>query len=205
MHHVYSSPSLRIKTSKSLPFYLQCMEALDYHNTSNGSICTNQQQHGPNRATTRACITRNGGRYAGVEFDDQDVEVPGHARNISLQRTIVYDCQFYFTTDLSYFLRQTRGRLRTPDQGHAPAGATAGRKLTFKPDHQPGADQTAPITRSIGAHRHLSGDLRGGAVRKYPHNIAGERYRAAACTSLRWRAPIARTVGPFRRAPLHDS
>lgn len=105
-----------------LKFYLQCIEALDYPKSA---ICLYIRTNNSTDATAailRDWLSRIGGQYAHVEFDDSDVaqnvqqfgvhdwnalrfKVLAQIRQTSLQRALERDCDFYFTADVDNFLR----------------------------------------------------------------------------------------------------
>lgn len=107
---------------KSLPLYLECIEALDYPKSSIVLyIRTNNNTDGTERIL-REWVARVGHLYAGVEFDAEDVaarveqfgvhewnatrfRVLGRIRNISLRRALEHDCDFYFVSDVDNFVR----------------------------------------------------------------------------------------------------
>lgn len=107
---------------KSLPLYLECIEALDYPKSSIVLyIRTNNNTDGTERIL-REWVARVGHLYAGVEFDAEDVaarveqfgvhewnatrfRVLGRIRNISLRRALEHDCEYYFVSDVDNFVR----------------------------------------------------------------------------------------------------
>jgi tetratricopeptide (TPR) repeat protein len=105
-----------------LPFYLECIEALDYPKSRiDLYIRTNNNTDGTERLL-REWVDRVGPQYASVEFDAADVEenvqtfathewnatrfrVLGHIRNVSMQRALERGCDFYFVADVDNFIR----------------------------------------------------------------------------------------------------
>lgn len=105
-----------------LPFYLDCIEALDY---PKGAIDLHvRTNNNTDRTATilRDWLARVGPQYGHIEFDDADVaqnvqqfavhdwnamrfEVLGQIRQHSLQRAAARGCDFYFTADVDNFLR----------------------------------------------------------------------------------------------------
>lgn len=106
----------------TLPFYLRCIEALDYPKSAIALyIRTNNNT---DRTTTilRDWVERVGAEYASVEFDVDDVaaqvqqygvhewnetrfKVLGHIRQVSLQKALDAACDFYFVVDVDNFVR----------------------------------------------------------------------------------------------------
>jgi hypothetical protein len=108
--------------ARSLPLYLECIEALEYPKSSIVLyVRTNNNTDGTERIL-RQWVARVGHLYAGVEFDAEDVatrveqfgvhewnatrfSVLGQIRNASLRKTLERDCQFYFVSDVDNFIR----------------------------------------------------------------------------------------------------
>lgn len=107
---------------RSLPLYLECIEALEYPKSSIVLyVRTNNNTDGTERIL-REWVERVGRLYAGVEFDAKDVDtrveqfgvhewnatrfrVLGRIRNVSLRRALEHDCDFYFVADVDNFVR----------------------------------------------------------------------------------------------------
>jgi len=107
---------------KSLPLFLECIEALDYPKSSIVLyIRTNNNTDGTERLL-REWVDRVGHLYCNIEFNAEDVStrvehfgvhewnstrlrVLGQIRNISLARTLAYLCDFYFVADADNFIR----------------------------------------------------------------------------------------------------
>ena len=105
-----------------LPFFLECIEALDYPPES---ICLHIKTNNNTDATAdilRAWVARVGGRYAHVEFDDREVpervqdfadhewnatrfSVLSRIRQHSMDQTLTLGCDFYFVVDVDNYLR----------------------------------------------------------------------------------------------------
>ena len=104
-----------------LPFYLACLEALDYPKSSIVIYVRTNNNTDATRNILKDWIERVASDYAHVEFDDSDVDVAvesfgvhewnatrfrvlGEIRNISLRKTAEHDCAFYFVVDVDNFL-----------------------------------------------------------------------------------------------------
>lgn len=104
-----------------LPLYLECIEALDYPKSSIVLYIRTNNNTDNTLTILRDWVARVGHLYAGVEFDDRDVEqqvqtfaphewnqtrfrVLAHIRNESLQQTVRHDCSFYFVSDVDNFI-----------------------------------------------------------------------------------------------------
>ena len=105
-----------------LPFYLECIEALDY---PKGSIHLYIRTNNNTDRTAEILgdwVSRVRDSYAGVEMDKSDVEAPveqfgvhewnatrfgvlAHIRNVSLAATQRFGCDYYFVVDVDNFLR----------------------------------------------------------------------------------------------------
>jgi hypothetical protein len=105
-----------------LPLYLDCIESLDYPKSSIVLYIRTNNNTDDSERILRDWVDRVGHRYAGVEFDAADVDtrveafgvhewnatrfsVLGHIRNVSLNRTQVHKCDFYFVADVDNFIR----------------------------------------------------------------------------------------------------
>lgn len=105
-----------------LPFYLDCIEALDYPKAAIDLYLRTNNNTDRTAAILRDWLARVGPQYGHVEFDDADVaqsvqqfavhdwnamrfEVLGQIRQHSLQRALERGCDFYFTADVDNFLR----------------------------------------------------------------------------------------------------
>jgi hypothetical protein len=105
-----------------LPFYLDCIEALDYPKSAISLYVRTNNNTDATAGILRDWLGRVGGQYAHVEFDASDVaqnvqqfavhdwnalrfEVLARIRQASLQRTLKRNCDFYFTADVDNFLR----------------------------------------------------------------------------------------------------
>ena len=106
----------------SLPFYLECIEALDYPKSSIFLYIRTNNNTDATERILREWVARVGHLYADVEFDAEDVaarveqfrvhewnaarfRVLGRIRNISLQRALERGCDFYFVSDVDNFVR----------------------------------------------------------------------------------------------------
>lgn len=105
-----------------LPFYLDCIEALDYPKEAIDLYVRTNNNTDRTAVLLRDWLARVGPQYGDVAFDDSDVaqnvqqfgvhdwnelrfEVLGQIRQHSLQRTLDRGCDFYFTADVDNFLR----------------------------------------------------------------------------------------------------
>jgi glycosyltransferase involved in cell wall biosynthesis len=103
----------------SLPFYLECIEALDYPKSS---IVLYINDTDRTEQILSDWIARVGHLYAGVEFDAENVAEPvetfkahewnatrfrvlGRIRNTSMRRVLEHGCDFYFVSDVDNFIR----------------------------------------------------------------------------------------------------
>jgi glycosyltransferase involved in cell wall biosynthesis len=106
----------------SLGLYLQCIEAFDYPKSSVVLYVRTNNNTDNTEAVLRQWLKRVGSQYAHVELDAENVATPveqygvhewnaarfrvlGHIRNVSLQKTIEHNCQFYFVADVDNFVR----------------------------------------------------------------------------------------------------
>jgi hypothetical protein len=107
---------------RSLPLYLECIEALDYPKASIVLYIRTNNNTDETERLLREWVARVGHLYAGVEFDAEDVDtrveqfgvhewnatrfsVLGRIRNISLERVREHRCDFYFVSDVDNFVR----------------------------------------------------------------------------------------------------
>ena len=105
-----------------LPFYLDCIEALDYPKAAISLYVRTNNNTDRTPEVLREWLARVGAQYAHVEFDASDVaenvqqfgvhdwnalrfKVLAQIRQTSLQRTFERNCDFYFTADVDNFLR----------------------------------------------------------------------------------------------------
>ena len=106
---------------KSLPFYLECIERLDYPKSSMFIYIRTNNNKDRTESILREWVGRVGHLYRGVEFDAADVETPvqnfrvhewnptrlrvlAHIRNVSLRKTSEHDCKYYFVCDVDNFI-----------------------------------------------------------------------------------------------------
>ena len=106
----------------SLPLYLQCIEELDYPKSSIVLYIRTNNNCDNTELILRNWISRVGHKYAEIELDAANVTIPvenfgvhewnpvrfkvlGNIRNISLSKTIEYDCDFYFVCDVDNFIQ----------------------------------------------------------------------------------------------------
>ncbi len=106
----------------TLPFYLRCIEALDYPKSAIALYIRTNNNTDRTSSILHEWVDRVGTQYASVEFDDSDVatrvqqygvhewnetrfKVLGHIRQVSLQRAIDAACDFYFVVDVDNFVR----------------------------------------------------------------------------------------------------
>jgi GR25 family glycosyltransferase involved in LPS biosynthesis/tetratricopeptide (TPR) repeat protein len=106
----------------ALPLYLECIEALDYPKASIVLYIRTNNNTDRTEQILREWVDRVGHRYAAVEFDASDVadkveqfgehewnetrfRVLGRIRNISLWKTLMHGCDFYFVADVDNFVR----------------------------------------------------------------------------------------------------
>ena len=107
---------------KTLPFYLRCLEALDYPKSALSLYIRTNNNTDRTADILRAWLARVGASYASVEFDDSDVKEPvqqfgvhewntlrfkvlGRLRQASLDKALQRGCDFYFVADVDNFLR----------------------------------------------------------------------------------------------------
>ena len=107
---------------RPLPLYLNCIEGLDYPKSAIFLSVRTNNNTDRTEQILREWVERVGPYYAGVEFDAEPVAEPveqvpphewnstrfrvlGHIRNVSLQKTIEYGCDFYFVCDADNFIR----------------------------------------------------------------------------------------------------
>jgi GR25 family glycosyltransferase involved in LPS biosynthesis/glycosyltransferase involved in cell wall biosynthesis/SAM-dependent methyltransferase len=105
-----------------LPLYLECIEALDYPKSQIVLYIRTNNNTDRTGEILREWVERVRPLYADVEFDASDVsenvqqfavhewnttrfKVLGHIRNISMQRTLERNCDFYFVADVDNFIR----------------------------------------------------------------------------------------------------
>ena len=106
----------------ALALYLECIEALDYPKASMVLYIRTNNNTDRTEQILREWVERVGHLYAAVEFDASDVadrveqfgehewnetrfKVLGRIRNISLWKTHLHACDFYFVADVDNFLR----------------------------------------------------------------------------------------------------
>ena len=104
-----------------LPFYLLCIEALDYPKQSISLYVRTNNNTDRTATILSEWIARVGDQYADVEFDASDVEEPvqqfgvqewnqlrfkvlGRLRYDSMQQALRKDCAYYFVVDVDYFV-----------------------------------------------------------------------------------------------------
>lgn len=104
-----------------LPFYLMCIEALDYPKEAIVLYVRTNNNTDRTAAILKEWLERVGPLYAAVEYDDADVAEPvqdfavhewnalrfkvlGRIRQDSLAATLRHDCDFYFVADVDNFL-----------------------------------------------------------------------------------------------------
>lgn len=105
-----------------LPFYLKCIEALDYPKSAISLYVRTNNNLDRTTEILRGWLDRVGAAYARIEYDDSDVPFPVEAfgvhewnemrlrvlcniRQISLERTREWGCDFYFVVDVDNFIR----------------------------------------------------------------------------------------------------
>jgi hypothetical protein len=105
-----------------LPFYLDCIEALDYPKSAIALYVRTNNNTDRTAQILRDWLAKVGAQYAHVEFDDSDVaqnvqqfavhdwnalrfKVLARIRQTSLQRALDLKCDFYFTADVDNFIR----------------------------------------------------------------------------------------------------
>lgn len=106
----------------ALPLYLECLTNLDYPKSKISIYIRTNNNTDETETILRAWVEKFGPQYAGVEFDASDVServqeyalhewnstrfrVLGYIRQVSLQKAIEQNCEFYFTADVDNFLR----------------------------------------------------------------------------------------------------
>ena len=106
----------------ALPLYLECIEALDYPKSAIVLYIRTNNNTDQTETIIREWVGRVGHLYGEVEFDASDVPDPveqfashewnqirfrvlGRIRNISLQRALGHECDFYFVADVDNFIR----------------------------------------------------------------------------------------------------
>jgi hypothetical protein len=106
----------------ALPFYLECIEALDYPKSAIFLYVRTNNNTDRTEHILREWVARVGHLYAGVEFDAENVVQPveryavdewnpvrfqvlGRIRNISLRKTLEHRFEFYFVADVDNFVR----------------------------------------------------------------------------------------------------
>jgi glycosyltransferase involved in cell wall biosynthesis len=106
---------------ESLPLYLERIASLDYPRSSIVLYINTAQASYETELLLVEWAEKVGHDYAGIEFDDrksvdsQELElleqgatlprVSSHSRQLSLDRVIAHDCDFYFVADMGNFLR----------------------------------------------------------------------------------------------------
>ncbi len=110
------------KKEATLPFYLRCIEALDYPKSAIALYVRTNNNTDRTTELLRHWLERVGSAYASVEFDCSDVAAPvqqygvhewnetrfkvlGQIRQVSLQKAIDAACDFYFVADVDNFVR----------------------------------------------------------------------------------------------------
>ena len=105
-----------------LPFYLECIEALDYPKDAIHLYIRTNNNTDRTTEILQDWVSRVRDSYAGVEMDASDVEAPvqqfgvhewnatrfsvlAHIRNVSLAATQRLGCDYYFVVDVDNFLR----------------------------------------------------------------------------------------------------
>lgn len=105
-----------------LPFYLECIEALDYPKDAIYLYIRTNNNTDRTAEILRDWVRRVRDAYAGVEMDETDVDAPveqfgvhewnatrfgvlGHIRNVSLAATKRLGCDYYFVADVDNFIR----------------------------------------------------------------------------------------------------
>ena len=105
-----------------LPFYLKCIEAVDYPKTAISLYVRTNNNKDRTREILRDWVARAGPLYARVEMDDSDAaetvqrygvhewnslrfRVLGRIRQNSLEKTLSWDCEYYFVVDVDNFIR----------------------------------------------------------------------------------------------------
>ena len=99
-----------------LPFYLNCIEALDYPKSSIVLYVRTNNNTDRTSAILKEWLGRVGADYAGVEMDDTDVSgvnpheatgfrVRASLRQESIEFALRADCAFYLVVDVDNFIR----------------------------------------------------------------------------------------------------
>lgn len=105
-----------------LPFYLECIEALDYPKSAIVLYVRTNNNTDATETILRDWLARVGHLYAHAEFDATNVDVKveqfgahewnaqrfqvlGHIRNVSLQAAKTHGCDYYFVADVDNFIR----------------------------------------------------------------------------------------------------
>jgi SAM-dependent methyltransferase len=105
-----------------LPFYLECIEALEYPKSAISLYVRTNNNTDRTGETLRQWVERVGPQYEHVEFDDTDVpdevqrfdvhewnplrfKVLAGIRQESVERAVERDCDFYFVADVDNFIR----------------------------------------------------------------------------------------------------
>lgn len=98
---------LAMQKEAVLPFYLMCIEALDYPKDSIVLYVRADNSTDRTRDILNEWVARAGPQYAQVEFDDSDVPEQALAgvRQRSLRFALRTRCQFYFVADIDNFIR----------------------------------------------------------------------------------------------------
>lgn len=106
----------------TLPFYLSCIEALDYPKASIALYVRTNNNTDRTEVILRSWLGRVSHLYASVEFECTNVAEPveqfavhewnetrfrvlGRIRQVSLQRAVAAACDFYFVVDVDNFVR----------------------------------------------------------------------------------------------------
>ena len=106
----------------ALPFYLECIEALDYPKSAIVLYIRTNNNTDRTEHILREWVARIGHLYAGVEFNAEDVAQPVERygvhewnkvrfqvlkpiRNISLHKALKHGFEFYFVADVDNFVR----------------------------------------------------------------------------------------------------
>lgn len=107
---------------KVLPFYLFCLEALDYPKSAISLYVRTNNNTDRTADILKDWVARVGDRYAHVDFDDTDVpeavetfdvhewnatrfRVLARLRQASMQRALELGCDFYFVVDVDNFIK----------------------------------------------------------------------------------------------------
>lgn len=105
-----------------LPFYLQCIEALDYPKSSIVLYIRTNNNTDQTEQILRTWVDRVGSQYGAVEFDNSDVDsqieqfgvhewnatrfnILARIRAVSLRAALEHECDFYFVVDVDNFVR----------------------------------------------------------------------------------------------------